>query len=258
VPEDRCYHHIAFVRQDRELRLYYDGIEQDLAPSSTIVRIINNGILTLGSGPCLANGEVQFRGVLDELRFYNRALTTFEVQELYIPVDKITSPDTVLFTGTNMQVRLPVTCAPSVQWTPSTGVSNISIAEPVLSPLTSTVYKVSLNYGFCQAADSINVTVADSTDLSCNNIFFPTGFTPNGDNINDVWGLSNVVFLGEFISLEIFDRWGGAVFKTIDPGTEWDGTKDGEEIKAGQYVYLFTYTCDGQERKKSGSVVLIR
>ncbi len=55
--------------------------------------------------------KCSFRGVLDELRFYNRALTSFEVQDLYIPVDKITSPDTVLFTGTSMQVRLPVTCA---------------------------------------------------------------------------------------------------------------------------------------------------
>lgn len=258
VPEDRCFHHIAYVRRDRELRIYYDGVEQDLAPSSTIVRIINNGILTLGAGPCLANGEVQFRGVLDELRFYNRALTTAEVNDLYIPVDKITSPDTVLFTGTSMQVRLPVTCASSVQWNPSTGVSNAAIAEPTLTPLTSTLYDVRLNYGFCEAYDSINVTVADSSDLTCNNVFFPTGFTPNGDNINDVWGMSNVVFLGEFRSLEIFDRWGGAIFKTTDPSTSWDGTKDGEEIMPGMYVYHFVYTCEGEEKKKSGGVVLIR
>ncbi|MBL0007800.1 MAG: hypothetical protein IPP25_11680 [Saprospiraceae bacterium] len=52
-------------------------------------------------------------------------MTSFEVEELYIPVDKITSPDTVLFTGTSMQLRLPVTCAPSIVWSPSTGLSNI-------------------------------------------------------------------------------------------------------------------------------------
>jgi len=258
LPEERCYHHIAFVRRDRELRLYYDGVEKDLEPSSTIVRIKNNGILTLGAGPCLANGEVQFRGVLDELRFYNRALTTLEVLELYIPIDKITSPDTVLFSGTSMQVRLPVTCATSIQWNPTTGVSDATIAEPTLTPATNTVYDVHLNYGFCQAFDSINITVADSSDLSCNNIFFPTGFTPNGDNINDVWRMSNVVFLGEFISLEIYDRWGGAIYKTTDPTASWDGTKDGEEIMPGQYVYQFIYTCDGEERKKAGSVVMIR
>lgn len=258
LPQDRCYHHIAYVRRNRELLMYYDGVKQTLDPSSTIVRIINNGILTIGAGPCLANGEVQFRGILDELRFYNRALTTFEVEELYLPVDKITSPDTVLFTGTSMQVRLPASCAGAVQWNPAAGVSNTTIAEPILTPLTSTTYDVRLSYGFCTAFDSINIAVADSADLSCENIFFPTGFTPNGDNINDVWGLSNVVFLGEFISLEVFDRWGGEVFKTLNPGDNWDGSRGGEELMPGQYVYIFTYTCNGKEKKKSGSVVMIR
>ncbi len=258
LPADRCYHHIAYVRRDRELLMYYDGIQQTLDPSSTIVRIINNGILTLGAGPCLANGEVQFRGTLDELRFYNRALTSFEVQDLYIPVDKITSPDTVLFTGTSMQVRLPVTCAPSVQWTPSTGVSNAAIAQPTITPPATSTYDVHLDYGFCQAFDSINITVADSSDLSCDKIFFPSGFTPNADNINDVWGISNVVFLGDFISLEVFDRWGGTVFTTTDMSNDWDGTKNGEEMMPGMYAYLFSYRCNGEEKQKAGSVVIIR
>ena len=258
LPADRCYHHIAYVRRDRELLMYYDGIQQTLDPSSTIVRIINNGILTLGAGPCLANGEVQFRGTLDELRFYNRALTSFEVQDLYIPVDKITSPDTVLFTGTSMQVRLPVTCAPSVQWTPSTGVSNAAIAQPTITPPATSTYDVHLDYGFCQAFDSINITVADSSDLSCDKIFFPSGFTPNADNINDVWGISNVVFLGDFISLEVFDRWGGTVFTTTDMSNDWDGTKNGEEMMPGMYAYVFSYRCNGEEKQKAGSVVIIR
>ncbi len=258
LPVDRCYHHITFVRQSRELLMYYDGVQVALSASSTIVRIINNGILTIGAGPCLANGEVQFRGTLDELRFYNRALSTQEVRQLYLPVDKITSPDTVLFTGTAMQVRLPITCASSINWSPSAGVSNTMIAEPQLSPTSSTVYDVFLNYGFCQAFDSIKVTVADTADLSCNKIFFPSGFTPNGDNLNDTWGMSNVVFLGDFLALEIYDRWGGQVFRTMDPTMDWDGSKDGELLMPGQYIYMFTYKCDGEERRKSGSVVMIK
>lgn len=258
LPVDRCYHHITYVRRDRELLMYYDGVFQNLNPSQALVRIINNGILTIGAGPCLANGEVQFRGTMDELRFYNRALTSSEVEELYIPVDKITSPDTVIFTGTSMQVRLPVTCAPAVQWNPTTGVSSANVPEPMLSPLISTTYDVSLNYGFCQAFDSIHVTVADSADLDCNKVFFPSGFTPNGDRLNDTWGMSNVVFLGDFIALEVYDRWGGSIFKTTDPSLEWDGTKNGEEIMPGQYVYTFTFRCDEVDRKVSGSVVLIR
>ena len=258
LPDDRCYHHITFVRRDRELLFYYDGVLVDLAPSAALVNIVNNAVFTIGAGPCLANGEVQLRGVIDELRMYNRALTTAEVQELYLPMDKIVSPDTVLFTGTSMQVRLPVTCATSVQWFPTIGVSDPFIAEPVISPPATTVYDVRFNYGFCQAQDSIHLTVADSSDLHCDNVFFPTGFTPNRDNINDVWGMSNVVFLGEFISLEVFDRWGGSVYFSDKMDVRWDGSKNGEELQPGMYVYLLKYRCDGIDKTKTGNVTIIR
>jgi gliding motility-associated-like protein len=258
LPSDRCYHHVVFVRKDRDHFFYYDGVQMSQMASMALVKIVNNGILTIGGGPCLANGEVNFSGVIDELRFYNRALTSFEVKELYSPIDIITSPDTVLFTGTSMQVRLPVSCASSFQWTPSAGVNNTSVAQPLLSPLVSTTYYVNMDYGFCQSVDSIHVTVADSSDLDCDKVFFPTGFTPNGDNINDDWGMSNVVFLGQFEILKVFDRWGGEVFESTDPNVRWDGSRKGEELMPGQYVYQFTYNCEGQDRRKTGSVAIIR
>lgn len=258
VPSNRCYHHIVFVRNNRNHFFYYDGVLKSTAGSVAFVKIINDGILTIGGGPCQANGEVPFSGVIDELRMYNRALTSFEVKDLYSPIDRITSPDTILFTGTSMQVRLPVTCAPSIQWIPATGVSNTTIAQPVLSPLASITYYVNMDYGFCASTDSIHITVADSTDLDCDKVFFPTGFTPNGDNINDDWGMSNIVFLGEFGSLKVYDRWGGEVFESNNQSTRWDGSIKGKDLMPGQYVYQFIYTCGGQQRRKTGSIAMIR
>ncbi|MBK9981636.1 MAG: gliding motility-associated C-terminal domain-containing protein [Saprospiraceae bacterium] len=258
LPSNRCYHHIVFVRNNRDHFFYYDGVLKSTVGSVAFVKIKNDGILTIGGGPCQANGEVPFSGVIDELRLYNRALTSFEVKDLYSPIDRITSPDTVLFTGTSMQVRLPVTCATSIQWTPTTGVSNTAIAQPVLSPLSSTTYFVNMDYGFCAATDSIHVTVADSADLDCDKVFFPTGFTPNGDNINDDWGMSNIVFLGEFGSLKVYDRWGGEVFESTDQNTRWDGSVNGKDLMPGQYVYQFIYNCSGQQRRKTGSIAMIR
>jgi len=258
LPTDRCYHHIVFVRRDRDVYCYYDGIQQSKIGSPAFVKILNNGIFTIGGGPCQANGEVPFSGTLDELRFYNRALTTLEVQELTLPVDRIVSPDTVLFTGTSMQIRLPVTCASSISWSPTTGVNPPNIAEPIISPPATNVYYVNLDYGFCQATDSIRITVADSADLECENVFFPTGFTPNGDKINDDWGMSNVVFLGEFVSLQVYDRWGGEIFQSDTQAERWDGTRGGEEIMPGQYIYYFNFKCSGEEKQKVGSVVMIR
>ena len=258
LPANRCYHHIVYMRRQREVIMFYDGVQVDLEPTTANIEILNNGILTLGGGPCLANGEVNFRGVMDELRFYSRALTNFEVQEMYRPIDQITTPDTVIFTGTSMQVRLPITCAPNVQWSPGAGVSDVNIAEPILGPDATTTYRVDMDYGFCQASDTIHVTVADSSDLTCDKIFFPTAFTPNGDNINDDWGISNIVFLGQFISLEVFDRWGGSVFFSETPDERWDGTFKGEKLMPGQYVYQFTYQCGGEDRRKRGSFIILK
>ena len=258
LPTTACYHHIVFVRRNRELILFYDGVQKALSPSVAFVDIQNDGILTLGGGPCLSNGEVAFRGVLDELRMYNRALTFFEVQQLNSPIDEITTPDTVLFTGTSMQVRLPVTCAANVLWSPATGVNDVNVTQPILSPPATTTYNVELDYGFCRASDTIHLTVADSSDLDCDKVFFPTGFTPNGDNINDVWGMSNVVFLGDFVTLTVYDRWGGELFTTDDQNELWDGTFKGNEVMPGLYVYQFTYNCNGEEKRKTGSIAVIK
>ncbi len=258
LPKDRCYHHVVFVRRDRDIYCYYNGVEKSKIGSIAFVKILNNGIFTIGGGPCQANGEVPFKGTLDEIRFYNRALSSLEVQELTLPIDEITSPDTVLFTGTSMQIRLPNTCATTIQWNPTAGVAPPNIAEPVITPAASNIYRVTMDYGFCQARDSIKITVADSTDLECEQVYFPTGFTPNGDKINDDWGMSNIVFLGEFVSLQVYDRWGGEVFQSESINDRWDGTLNGKEIDPGQYIYYFNFTCSGQEKKKVGSFVLIR
>jgi gliding motility-associated-like protein len=164
----------------------------------------------------------------------------------------------VLFTGTSFQVRLPVTCADNIQWTPASGVTTADLQQPVLGPDATITYRVNLDYGFCVASDTIHITVADPDELDCDNIFFPSGFTPNADNLNDDWGMSNIVFLGEFVSLQVFDRWGGEVYFSSDPSGRWDGTSRGKDIMPGLYVYQFTYTCDGEERHKTGAVTLIK
>jgi hypothetical protein len=49
------------------------------------------------------------------------------------------------------------------QWTPSTGLSNASIANPVASPAVTTTYYVTTSIGNCTATDSVTVTVNNVT-----------------------------------------------------------------------------------------------
>ncbi|MEM6264093.1 MAG: gliding motility-associated C-terminal domain-containing protein [Bacteroidota bacterium] len=96
-------------------------------------------------------------------------------------------------------------------------------------------------------------------------IAIPSAFSPNGDQINDVFlpltlGVSNY-------RLQIFDRWGRIVFETDDPAQGWDGTRRGSDVPEGVYVYLITgLIIDNNpdnnylqlSLKESGTVTLIR
>lgn len=71
--------------------------------------------------------------------------------------------------------------------------------------------------------------------------YVPNAFTPDGDGINDTWGGMGLNFEYESFELEIFDRWGGMMWRTDNPNKGWDGTHmdSGKRVKQGMYVYQF-------------------
>jgi gliding motility-associated-like protein len=108
-------------------------------------------------------------------------------------------------------------------------------------PCTATVKKV------------INVEVPPKLEV-------PNIFTPNGDNINDIFFLhtSNVTE----ITIKIFDRWGHKVYDLVsDKGNiAWDGKdQQGVECAAGVYFYVLKATgADGQTWDTKGNITLVR
>lgn len=89
------------------------------------------------------------------------------------------------------------------------------------------------------------------------NLFYPTAFTPNGDNLNDIF----TVF-GQYVSgfeMKIFNRWGELLFTTADIQSGWDGTFKGREMPEGTYTFIaFITDRAGRTFKRSGSVLLLR
>ena len=255
---NKCWHHIVFVRRLNESLLYYNGVPISSQFTGLQLDINNNGVFSIANSPCLANGEERYGGAIDELRLYNRAITTEEVAQLYFPTDELRITDTIIFKGSGYQANIERTCANAFTWLPSTNVSDPFSSDPLLSPDVSSSYKVNMDYDNCIASDTIRITVVDSLEFSCESVFLPNAFTPNGDQINDFFGISNVVFLGEFDSFEIFDRWGGRVFSASGPFDKWDGTINGEKMPPGMYVYKVRFTCDEGEKSKVGSLSLIR
>jgi gliding motility-associated-like protein len=257
--EGRCWYHITWVRSGQQMMLYIDGVLASLKDFDDRIDARNSGELTIANSPCLANGEVRFAGALDEFRVYGRVLSPDEIMELYIPIDRLITQDTVVFLGTGVQISLSNSCASSYLWTPQAGVDVPDDPEPFITPLETATYGLLMDYGFCKAADTIRIIAVDSSELKCEDVFLPNAFTPNMDGLNDDYGMSNAnFFLGEFQSMDIYDRFGSKLFTGMTPYDKWDGRINGEDALPGIYIYKVRFRCNAKDQISTGSFNLLR
>ncbi len=106
----------------------------------------------------------------------------------------------------------------------------------------------------------------ECTDTACtiieidkNNVFIiPNVFTPNDDNVNDVFSVQGVGLIS--LNAEIFNRWGQKVFEWNTINGDWDGrTASGVSSPAGTYYYIVKAKGkDGKVYFEKGSFSLIR
>ena len=94
-------------------------------------------------------------------------------------------------------------------------------------------------------------------------ILVPTGFTPNGDNVNDVLRVHGKP--GTLIkTFKIYDRWGELLyqsdnFKVNDENFGWDGSFKGQSMSSGIFVwYAEILYPDGTTEIDKGNTTLIR
>jgi len=100
--------------------------------------------------------------------------------------------------------------------------------------------------------------VAVFTDKK-NDVTMPSGFTPNGDGINDLFQpLGSAQFSKDF-DMSVWNRWGQEVFRSTDPSKGWDGYFKGQQAQTGVYAYLITYKNLYNESKiLKGNLTLLR
>jgi len=257
---EHCWHHLVLTRSNRLISVYIDGELISEETSNAVLDINNTAPLSISNSPCIGtDGTSRFRGLIDEMAVYDEALTPLQIEAMYLTPDEIGTRDTILFESNSIQTWLTPTCATSFSWTPTAGVSDPTIANPILMPDTTTTYTLAMTDDEgCTTIDRVFVDVIDPDDLNCDNIFMPKAFTPNGDQLNDQYGISNPLAILEFESFDIYNRWGGRVFSAENQFDTWDGTSRGTDLNAGIYVYQLRYTCKGERRNKSGSITLIK
>ena len=133
-------------------------------------------------------------------------------------------------------------------WIPDFGNSTSSIGN-ARTELPAGTYIVIMNYqGQSDCEEKVELTIEDDcqptppaqpdqTTIKANEVVVFSGFSPNGDRINDhlmITGLDDT----KFHQLSIFNRWGELVFKSSNYQNDWNGTSDGRDLSDGTYFYI--------------------
>jgi gliding motility-associated-like protein len=85
----------------------------------------------------------------------------------------------------------------------------------------------------------------------------PSGFTPNGDAMNDQWIIANSAFYPN-IQVNIYSRWGEEVFSSNGYNTPWDGTYNGDPLPIGTYYYVIEVNEPQFQNPLTGPVTIVR
>lgn len=107
------------------------------------------------------------------------------------------------------------------------------------------------NFEFSIDEESVNPPPRDTLP-----IVVPTGFSPNGDDINDTWQLANVDQYPD-VFVEVFNEWGTRVFSSEGYETPWNGRYNGKDLPPATYYYILHPNRDGEEVQK-GPLTLFR
>lgn len=154
------------------------------------------------------------------------------------------------------EVSLQATGGVYYNWQPANGMANNLVANPVVSPLKTATYEVTVmdEHG-CTRVETVTVNV--DIALAFTRYPIPSAFTPNGDGKNDCFGLK---FWGETNTFEfsVFNRVGNLVFNTRYPGDCWDGTFKGMLQPEGSYIYMIKAKTICGDVLRRGTVVLAR
>ena len=153
-------------------------------------------------------------------------------------------PDTVLCSGQDL--ALPTnTDATTYLW------SDESTGPDYIVTKTGTYWLTASNV--CgTASDTITVT------FNICDIWFPSAFTPNNDNLNDIARVDGSLSFYKDFSLSIFNRFGQVVFYTEDIYQGWDGKFNGIKQDVGTYFYMIRYSLNGKKSMMKGDLQLIR
>lgn len=161
--------------------------------------------------------------------------------------------------GESVQFNV-TTNAEIIQWAPPDGLSDVTIPNPIASPVQTTQYSIEVSDSIgCKNSGSILVEVQQTG-------FIPDLFTPNSDGNNDVLLVYGLTQASSF-RFRIFNREGSVVYQTDNVSeavaSGWNGRTNGNAQPTGMYFWRVEGVLPNGESvllngNKNGSVFLMR
>jgi gliding motility-associated-like protein len=136
-------------------------------------------------------------------------------------------------------------------WSPANGLNDSTLTNPLASPQSTTTYILNtIDTNGCIGSDTMILTVLPE-------ISFPNGFTPNGDGVNDVWQIDNIQLFRD-CEVEVYDRWGILLFRSVGYTTPWDGHYNNDPLPVGTYYYVIKLNDPLFPEPYTGPITIMR
>ncbi|MEO1712615.1 MAG: gliding motility-associated C-terminal domain-containing protein [Bacteroidota bacterium] len=205
--------------------------------------------------------------VVEDINGCQNEVITIDIsqpQELVVDlVAIVNAEDNVVTLGDSVSlnafVTLPEEMIDSVQWSPAELVSCDTCLNTMATPLETTSFSVTVSSNGCADSDNLNLLVRKNLE-----IYVPTGFSPDGDGVNDLFYPFAGPQVESIESFLVFNRWGETVFQYYqffpnDPAFGWDGTHRGKLLDNAVFTWFAEVKLiDGRTEIFKGDVALIR
>jgi gliding motility-associated-like protein len=214
-----------------------------------------------GIGP--HNVTVNTSGILEVELIVNDGAACADTSTLDLAVSNVslivTATPTNVVSGASVQLNASASSALGLDinytWTDHSSLSCLTCTTPTALPTENTIYSVAVSDELgCAASGSIAVNVFQE-----NIAVAPSAFSPNGDNIDDIFHISGSNIAS--IDLYIYNRWGNEVYSAQEISTSegWDGKFNGEYVDVAVFVYYANvHYSDGKEDFLRGNITVVR
>lgn len=136
-------------------------------------------------------------------------------------------------------------------WSPDSVLSAADVPNPTATLVQTTWFHLQVvSPEGCVGIDSVLITIMPE-------FVVPSGFTPNGDGWNDTWQI-DLIHLFPNCVVEVFNRWGEPLFRSVGYKQAWDGRYGGGLVPIGTYYYAITLNDPEFPEPFTGPLTVIR